>query len=1304
MANTAQKEAAEGLQQTFGKGLADAAHTTAEFEETTAKSLDDSAAAVRAVDDGITDQAKQTLDELNGKPEVTGPQDPPVEGAPPEEPAQGPSNVGSEAQDEAQAGEGIQARSGQGEDGNAGAETGGTDPVDLVSGQMLASATDVVADGVLPLILRRAYASGYRHGGLLGPGWSSTLDQRVVIDDAGVHFFGDDAQILSYPVPDRPGRAVLPFGGGARWPLTWDRKFDVITVIDPLSGESLSFPTAHEVDGDRQTRWLRRIEDRNGNWIQIERDEAGLPQAVLHQGGCRIEVLCHFDRYGSRIEGYRHVSEDGLERALMTFGYDASGRLTHVTDTSGVPYLYEHDEDDRINAWVDRVGYRYAYTYDDAGRVVEGSGDGGFLSATFAYDVEQRCTTVTDSLGHERVYRYDEHQHICEAIDELGNSVRVDYDRYRQARQVTDEVGATTSFTRDEHGDPIEVRRPDGTTIHTTYNEFRMPLRVTDPSGEAAVEYEYDERGNVLLFRNQAGGETRYERDERGLASRVTDPEGHQWQLAYDRAGMLTTATTADGQVTRYDYDEFGRLRTLTESSGLAWRYERDGEGRVIRQIGPGGAEWSAAHDPQGHLIEYRSEAGAVTRFMPGPFQRLSKRIDPDGSVFQFRYDTQLRLLAVDNPLGTAWSYRYDAAGNLVEQRDFDGHTTAYGHDPAGRTVSRTDPSGRVEEVTRDVLGRTVAETVDGEQAAYSYDADGLITSITGPDCVVELQRDVLGQVVAETVAGRTVRRDYDRIGRVLEQRLPSGHHTQSQFTPQGRLGSITGPRGGFSFRQDDANRETARYFGRGLALNQVYDESGLPGGQALWAGMGQGSDGAADYRQLYQRTYTYRPDGHTVSVNDSMTGTRTLTLDAPGRILASEWREGPESYTYDGLGAVSTGQQGRGSRTHYDLDERGQVTRILRTTISGRRREWHLTWDGRGRLTDAQCPDGSHWSYRYDPLGRRIGKSHRHADGSDGAEIEFTWYDTTLLEQRVVASPGEPAVITSWDYHPQTGAPIAQTTVVRSADGSPDSSDDEARTWQAVLTETNGTPLALVDIDGAITWQPAATVWGAPMYEDADPGGCPLRFPGQYHDPETGLHYNYARYYDPATGHYLSPDPLGLAPAPSPRAYVGNPWDQTDPLGLARHDFRQNGSFAVDPNKPPAPTHTRSTEYPHGYSDATHEAMVIKWTDQGRKLGAWPTDSKGNRIPKEKLTWRDANGKKLKIGTANKDTLTYDHQPKVVDHWNAAGKNTDKATRAAWFDDPDHLTPMLKGPNSSDGAKTDSTYSQDLGDDYSCS
>jgi RHS repeat-associated protein len=97
------------------------------------------------------------------------------------------------------------------------------------------------------------------------------------------------------------------------------------------------------------------------------------------------------------------------------------------------------------------------------------------------------------------------------------------------------------------------------------------------------------------------------------------------------------------------------------------------------------------------------------------------------------------------------------------------------------------------------------------------------------------------------------------------------------------------------------------------------------------------------------------------------------------------------------------------------------------------------------------------------------------------------------------------------------------------------------------------GTPQVLTDDAQTIAWKAVYTAFGeaVPSIQTIE---NPFRFPGQYYDSETGLHYNYFRYYNPQTGRYITPDPIGLEGGINLFAYVENkPINNTDYLGLWR-------------------------------------------------------------------------------------------------------------------------------------------------------
>lgn len=222
------------------------------------------------------------------------------------------------------------------------------------------------------------------------------------------------------------------------------------------------------------------------------------------------------------------------------------------------------------------------------------------------------------------------------------------------------------------------------------------------------------------------------------------------------------------------------------------------------------------------------------------------------------------------------------------------------------------------------------------------------------------------------------------------------------------------------------------------------------------------------------------------------------VTLDAAGQIT----NDGLNSYTWDDAGRLKTVSRGGQLRATYYYDHKHRRTR---------------------KVTTAVAPQGAKTLvYHYDEQDRLIAETTQ-----TGAPVRsYLWADEHLLAQ------------VEYTLNATTGL----YTVSRE-----------------LLFELDhlGTPRQARLTGGSAVWRWESDGYGNTL-PDEDPDGngqktyVYLRFPGQYYDEESGLHYNWHRYYVPRLGRYLSSDPIGVAGGANTNAYVGgNPLSYVDPRGL---------------------------------------------------------------------------------------------------------------------------------------------------------
>ena len=1004
---------------------------------------------------------------------------------------------------------------------------------------------------------------------------------------------------LTYDASSRVNTMTDPAGGA--YTYAYDSSGNLLSVTYPDTGVR----TYHYEDSIHQHA-LTGITDENGHrYATFGYDSQGRANLTEHAGGAE-QVNLTYNTDGSTnvtdalgaAQTYTFQTILGVRRYTSMTGsacpacgpaeksYDSNGNVASRTDWNGnlTCSTYESARNLEIargegltgscpadvTSWTPAVGTvqrkittQWDTTWQLPTKVCEPE-----RITTIAYDAKGNLTSRTvqatndalgalgcsaDSVGTARTWTYA----YTYGTSNPGVAVQIVIDGPR-----TDVADTTTPLFEESSGNLISVTNALGhVTTLGNYDAHGKPREITDPNG-LVTTLVYDSRQR--------------------LTSRTVGAETTGY--AYDNVGQLTRVTLPDASYIEYTYDNAHRLTEVRDNLGNRVAYTLDAMGNRTRED---------VYDPSSTLVATRLHE----------YNSLNRKVkdiggtSPATQIIQYGYDNQGNLTSIDGPLAGSPNdlsvLAYDALNRLKQVTNSLSGLTSYGYDGLDQITSVTDPrslatsykvSGLADETQEVSPDRgTTIRTFDAagnvktnkdarnKTTTYTYDALNRVAKhdfSSGTDSTFEYDGGAGGAPNAKGRLTKTVDEaatttwTYNGQGRVAAKIQVTGNKTLSVsygYDAYGRLNAITYPSGKVvTFAFDGAGRVSAiSVDGATILSGASYVPFGAVKGFTWGNGLAYARTFDADGRLLSfpvgasTRTITYDDAGRITSVTDS--GTPSLSLNAGydilDRLTSFAANASSQSYTYDANGnrtSVTIGENnypytvaaasnrlsataGPSPGKTFTYDAAGNTTADGTQTF---------VYSNRGRMKSTTRGSNT-VTYKYSALGERLRKQGPTSLIASGTN-RFV-YD----EQGRLLGEYKSGGAHIQEYVYLGDQPIA---ILQGTTASP--------VAFYVYADQVNAPRLVTNTANQERWR-----WDTAPFGDIPPNENPaglgvfavnLRFPGQYFDKETNLHYNYFRDYDPSTGRYVQSDPIGLAGGINPYLYVeGDPLSYVDPYGL---------------------------------------------------------------------------------------------------------------------------------------------------------
>ena len=947
--------------------------------------------------------------------------------------------------------------------------------------------------------------------------------------------------------------------------------------------------------------------------------------------------------------------------------YTATGKIASETRSNGLSLIYSYYAgNDRLKTTTESDGVTSkttSWTYLTTGEVSTitlAAGSTDSTTTTLAYDDARRLIKISDAPGNYIQYQLDEEgNHEKEQIFDSGNVLRRSltqtFDLYNrvdislQANEtinkdyaldgtldiVTDGKGAITDYSYDSLKRLVSTMQDvGGTDIATrnvltqyTYNLHNRLTTVTDPNGGTTTNL-YDDLGNLLSQSSPDTGTFNFTYDSAGNVATKIDAKGQVFNYIYNANSQLTyvDAPGNDGDITytyggcvngdgrlcdvsnstsslNNEYDAFGNL-TRHQSS----QYDYDGVNRLKSITYPSGNTVNYTYDNAGNVNDVNIiidgiSTNIASNIQYAPFGPVTRLTYGDGLVLDQAYDDGYRITGqtIPNVLQREYS-QYDSNGNLLLVTDGlynDSHE--YTYDALNRLVNDGTPGGG-----SGSGGSSSPEPI----ARYSFENDYIDSTGNGFDGIPRYEPglqfvtgqtgqgikfnygsiDVNGLTTIEGINNYTlsawVNIPYAGNGKILSKARAwhAGHFSLRCLSNQCGIFNNAG-RAAIDYSNylnewhhwaGTYDNGTLRFYLDGqlvaestavstTSLNTTLSIGAANGGyHSLW-------NGYIDEVMLFNETLAAEVIPLIgVAVPPAHSGGLVYEYDVNGNRLAfTDNADINSTYQYE----QNTNRLSTANGSAIALDANGNTVSDFRHTYS---------YNVYNRLSAVNTTI----SYSYNGVGQRVSKT------VDGIQTTFV-YDTSgsLLGEYQNGNP-----VNEYIYLNETPVAVIKQNNI-----------------YFIHTDHLGTPRKITDINQTPIWEWSNSESFGNNLANSDPDGdgnifeYNQRLAGQYYDVETGLHYNYFRYYDPSTGRYITSDPIGLAGGLNTYGYVGgNPLKSIDLYGLATW-----------------PTDYTNVTDPYGSRGGNHTGADIRnpvggnvyAADSGKVIGVYNNPKGGNQI-----------------------------------------------------------------------------------------